>query len=111
MSTKRTIQLIQKDNYQGLKTGSYYVRKLKRGWILYHQSFDKGEKTATRVNAWSAYKELGFIPEWTLDEARTRCKTLNKEKTLQQSKARDAALSLVRLPQDFRDRVSFLFSR
>jgi integrase len=79
-----------------LNQGCYYVRALKKSWSVYHQSFKDGKKTDTRVEP-LAYQELGFRPEWTLMEARQRCKVLNKEKTLIQAVARKAASRLTEL--------------
>lgn len=80
----------------GVNSGSYYIRKLPKSWSLYIQTFHEGKKTDTKVEK-LAYPELGFQLNWTLEQARERCKKLNKEKTLAQNQARKAASRLVSL--------------
>ncbi len=82
--------------YSGSNSGSYYVRARKSGWSLYHQTFKNNKKTDTLVNP-LAFIELGFIFTWNLEEARKRSSILNKEKTLHQAKARNAASVLDRI--------------
>ena len=92
-----SIKLLKsKTNYTGKESGCYYVRKRKSGYAVYHQSFHKGKKTDTMVER-LAYPELGFRPDWTFEQARERCSILNKEKTLTQAKAREAASRVLEL--------------
>lgn len=85
-----------KFNYNGLESGCYYARKRKSGFAIYHQSFSEGKKTDTMVER-LAYPELGFKLDWTFEEARERCTILNKEKTLHQTKVREASNRLLQL--------------
>lgn len=87
---------VLKQKYNGKDKGSYYVRKLKNGWSVYYSSFDQGKRTDSKIEL-LAYRELGFDQKWSLAQAKNRCTILNKEKTLIQSRAREAAKTLITL--------------
>lgn len=92
----KTLSVVPQETILTTAQGSYYVRKLKNGWSVYHQSYKDGRKTDTKVEK-LAYHELGFRLDWSLDQARERCKRLNKEKSITQAKARKAAARLMEL--------------
>ncbi len=84
----RALSLIEKEpDYSNVPVGSYYVRAFKSSWGLYVQTFKDGKKTDTKVSQ-LAFQELGFKFEWSLDQARERCKRLNKEKSLIKARVR-----------------------
>ena len=87
---------VLKQKYNGKDKGSYYVRKLKNGWSVYYSSFYQGKRTDSKIEL-LAYRELGFDQKWSLAQAKNRCTILNKEKTLIQSRAREAAKTLITL--------------
>lgn len=93
----KAITLIKTEpDYSNVPVGSYYVRAFKSSWRLYVQTFKDGKKTDTKVSN-LAYQELGFRSEWSLEQARERCKRLNKEKNLIKAKVRQAANRVTKL--------------
>lgn len=93
----KSIKLVKNDsNLSTILVGSYYVRAFKISWGLYVQIFKNGKKTDTKVED-LAYLELGFKKEWSLEQARERCKRLNKEKSLSNARVREAAARVAQL--------------
>lgn len=58
---------------------SFYIRKHPKSsnWSLMEQSYDATKSIQKTVHL-DAYRNLGFDPSWTIDQAKERCRLLNK---------------------------------
>jgi hypothetical protein len=73
-----------------MEKGSYYVRVRKTGWYVWYQHYVDGKRVQEPVVK-TAYHELGFRVEMSVDQAKERCVQLNKERALTKEKVRLAA--------------------
>jgi len=80
---------------QNQAKGSYYIRVREAGWYLWYQTWNQGQREQTKVQE-LAYRELGFDKfRMSPEEAKARCKQINRERSLIRDKIRRSANRIV----------------
>ena len=76
-------------------SGTFYIKKGKSNlsWMLYYQYWENGKRFQKKVQE-LAYKELGFLKDYSIDDAKKRCKQLNAERSIEKDKIRKAVLNM-----------------
>jgi len=70
--------------------GNYYIRIRPTGWFLWYQTSNNGKREFKKVPD-LALIEFGFKKTMSVEEAKARCKQLNKERSFVREKIRLAA--------------------